>query len=55
MEEIERDSILQALRESNWVVGGPDGAAAKLGLKRTTLASRMEKLGLSRRARNSRH
>ncbi|HEY6248785.1 MAG TPA: sigma 54-interacting transcriptional regulator [Candidatus Angelobacter sp.] len=49
LEEIERDSILQALRESHWVVGGPEGAAARLGLKRTTLASRMEKLGISRR------
>jgi PAS domain S-box-containing protein len=49
MEEIEREAILQALRESNWVVGGPHGAAKKLGLKRTTLASRMEKLGISRR------
>jgi PAS domain S-box-containing protein len=48
MEEIERESILQALRESNWVVGGPLGAAAKLGLKRTTLASRIERLGISR-------
>ena len=48
MEEIERQSILQALRDSNWVVGGPHGAAAKLGLKRTTLASRMESLGISR-------
>jgi formate hydrogenlyase transcriptional activator len=49
MEEIERESILQALRESNWVVGGPHGAAKKLGLKRTTLTSRIEKLGISRR------
>jgi len=49
MVEIERESILQALRESEWVVGGPHGAAAKLGLKRTTLASKMEKLGISRR------
>jgi formate hydrogenlyase transcriptional activator len=48
MEEIERESILEALRESNWIVGGPQGAAVKLGLKRTTLASRMERLGLSR-------
>ncbi|HVH88114.1 MAG TPA: sigma 54-interacting transcriptional regulator [Terriglobales bacterium] len=55
LEEIERDSILQALRESNWVVGGPRGAAAKLGLKRATLASRMEKLGLSRRVETSRN
>jgi formate hydrogenlyase transcriptional activator len=49
MEEIERESIFNALRDSNWVVGGPRGAAAKLGLKRTTLASRMESLGISRR------
>jgi formate hydrogenlyase transcriptional activator len=49
MEEIERDAILHALRDSNWVVGGPQGAAKKLGLKRTTLASRMERLGISRR------
>ena len=48
MEEIERESIREALRESNWVVGGPYGAAAKLGMRRTTLASRMEKLGISR-------
>lgn len=48
MEEIERQSILDALRESNWVVGGPMGAARRLGLKRTTLASRMERLGISR-------
>jgi formate hydrogenlyase transcriptional activator len=49
MEEIERETILQALRESNWVVGGPLGAAKKLGLKRTTLTSRIERLGISRR------
>jgi len=48
MEEIEREAILEALRESNWVVGGPSGAAKRLGLKRTTLASRMERLGISR-------
>ena len=48
MEDIERESILQALRESNWVVGGPSGAARKLGLKRTTLASRIERLGIKR-------
>jgi len=53
MEDIERESILQALRESNWVVGGPKGAARKLGLKRTTLASRMERLGIH--GRNRRH
>jgi formate hydrogenlyase transcriptional activator len=48
MEQIERESILHALRASNWVVGGPHGAAAKLGLKRTTLTSRMERLRISR-------
>lgn len=52
MEEIERESILQALHASHWVVGGPNGAAVKLGLKRTTLASRIEKLGLSRNGIN---
>jgi formate hydrogenlyase transcriptional activator len=49
LEDIERETILQALEQSNWVVGGPHGAAAKLGLKRTTLASRIERLGISRR------
>jgi len=47
LEEIEREAILEALRESNWVVGGPAGAARRLGLKRTTLASRIERLGIS--------
>ena len=42
------------LRESQWVVGGPAGAAARLGLKRTTLQSRMQKLGITEsRRRNS--
>ena len=53
MKEIERDAIVQALRESNWVIGGEFGAAAKLGLKRTTLASRMESFGISRRKNGS--
>jgi len=39
---------LQALRKSNWVVGGPNGAAARLGLKRTSLAYKMQRLGISR-------
>src|SRR6266478_9084871 len=46
--EAERDHILNALRESNWVVGGAAGAAARLGVKRTTLISKMHKRGLSR-------
>lgn len=48
LQDIERESILQALEESNWIVGGPHGAAVKLGLKRTTLASMMERLAIWR-------
>ncbi|MDB6064042.1 MAG: Formate hydrogenlyase transcriptional activator [Pedosphaera sp.] len=43
-----RDHILQALAETNWVIGGPKGAAARLGLQRTTLISKMQKLGIFR-------
>ena len=46
-----RALILHALRETGWVIGGPDGAAARLGLKRTTLIAKMKKLGISRPAR----
>jgi formate hydrogenlyase transcriptional activator len=48
LEQAEREQIVRALRESNWVVGGDRGAAARLGLKRTSLAYRMQKLGISR-------
>jgi formate hydrogenlyase transcriptional activator len=48
LEQAEREQIVQALRESNWVVGGARGAAARLGLKRTSLAYKMQKLGISR-------
>jgi len=48
LEQAEREQILRALRESNWVVGGARGAAARLGLKRTSLAYKMQKLGISR-------
>jgi formate hydrogenlyase transcriptional activator len=48
LRESERELILRALDACGWVVGGPRGAAAHLGLKRTTLLSRMKKLGLSR-------
>jgi formate hydrogenlyase transcriptional activator len=48
LEEAERDHILNALRETNWVVGGPVGAAARLGVKRTTLIGKMRKRGVSR-------
>src|SRR5581483_1472578 len=48
LEEAEREHILKALRETHWVIGGPNGAAVRLGLKRTTLQSRMQKLGITR-------
>ena len=41
-----REHILEVLRETNGVVAGPRGAAARLGLKRSTLLSKMEKLGI---------
>jgi formate hydrogenlyase transcriptional activator len=43
-----RDHILGVLRETRWVLGGPNGAAARLGMKRTTLQWKMKKLGISR-------
>jgi formate hydrogenlyase transcriptional activator len=46
--DAERGHILHALRESNWVVGGKTGAAARLGVKRTTLISKMRRCGVSR-------
>ncbi|HEX8638695.1 MAG TPA: sigma-54 dependent transcriptional regulator [Pyrinomonadaceae bacterium] len=47
-EDFERRLILQTLKETGWRIGGAGGAAAKLGLKRTTLMSKMEKLRVSR-------
>jgi DNA-binding NtrC family response regulator len=47
-ESQERERILDALHESNWVIGGPTGAAARLGMNRTTLHTRMSKLGITR-------
>jgi formate hydrogenlyase transcriptional activator len=46
--EAERDHIRRVLEQANWVVGGPTGAAARLGMKRTTLQSKMKKLGIER-------
>ena len=48
LRDMERETIVQALRDSRGVVGGPSGAAARLGLKRTTLQSMMQKLGIRR-------
>ncbi|HEX2489463.1 MAG TPA: sigma 54-interacting transcriptional regulator, partial [Blastocatellia bacterium] len=48
LEDAERRHIIHALGEANWVIGGPNGAAARLGMKRTTLQSKMQKLGISR-------
>jgi len=48
LEEAERDHIRKALEQTRWVVAGPNGAAARLGIKRSTLYFRMQKLGISR-------
>jgi len=49
LEDAEREHIRRALEQSGGVVGGPGGAAARLGMKRTTLQSKMKKLGIARR------
>jgi formate hydrogenlyase transcriptional activator len=46
--DAEREHILSALRETGWVVAGPKGAAARLGMKRSTLQEKMGKLGIFR-------
>jgi formate hydrogenlyase transcriptional activator len=48
LQDIEREYILLTLRESGGVIAGAHGAAARLGMKRTTLQSRMQKLGITR-------
>jgi formate hydrogenlyase transcriptional activator len=48
LEETERQQILQTLKQCNWVVAGPHGAAARLGMNRSTLQVRIRKLGISR-------
>jgi formate hydrogenlyase transcriptional activator len=47
-----RSLIVRTLEDANWVIGGPDGAAMRLGLPRTSLISKMKKLGISRPNRN---
>jgi len=53
LKDSERALILRTLEEADWLIGGPAGAAAKLGLKRTTLISKMKKLGILRPPRQS--
>jgi len=48
LQEVEREHVLGVLREANWVLGGPNGAAARLGIPRTTLIYRMRRLGINR-------
>ena len=48
LEEVERDHIVRALEASHWVVGGRNGAAERLGMKRTSLVYKMGRLGISR-------
>jgi formate hydrogenlyase transcriptional activator len=48
MEDSDRALILETLERVGWIVGGPRGAAGKLGLKRTTLLAKMKRLGISR-------
>jgi transcriptional regulator with GAF, ATPase, and Fis domain len=48
LENSDRTLISETLKQAGWIVGGPRGAAAKLGLKRTTLLAKMRRLGISR-------
>jgi transcriptional regulator with GAF, ATPase, and Fis domain len=48
--DVDRDEIVRSLKEADGRVGGPDGAASRLGLKRTTFITRMKKLGIDPRA-----
>src|SRR6201998_4728281 len=53
LDDAERKHILAALMQTNWVVAGPNGAAAQLGMKRSTLQLRMRRLGISRELASS--
>jgi formate hydrogenlyase transcriptional activator len=52
LEDAEREHIRKILEQTGWVVGGPSGAAVRLGIKRSTLYFRMQKLGISRTKKN---
>ena len=49
LEDVQRKHILQVLEECHWLIAGPTGAAARLGMKRTSLQYRLQKLGIVRR------
>jgi formate hydrogenlyase transcriptional activator len=49
LEASTRDAIVRALRKTGGIIGGPRGAAMRLGLKRTTLTAKMQRLGISRK------
>ena len=53
LEDVEREHIRKTLEQTRWVVAGPNGAAARLGIKRSTLYFRMQKLGISRTKKDS--
>ena len=53
LEDAEREHIIKILEQARWVVSGPNGAAARLGIKRSTLYFRMQKLGISRIRKDS--
>jgi transcriptional regulator with GAF, ATPase, and Fis domain len=53
--DADRAHIIATLRETSWVVGGQNGAAARLGLKRTTLIAKMRKLGISKETHSAEH
>ncbi|HTC62560.1 MAG TPA: sigma 54-interacting transcriptional regulator [Candidatus Saccharimonadales bacterium] len=55
LEEAEREHIIKTLVHTKWVVAGPNGAAARLGMKRSTLYFRMQKLGISRSNQDALH
>jgi formate hydrogenlyase transcriptional activator len=54
LKDVDRALILQALEDAGWMIGGPEGAAAKLGLKRTTLIYKMKRFGILRPLRGRR-